>query len=294
MLVVGISRHGNVVLLAVTPGSWWAILLALAPSSCRTHGSASLAAIRSGSIAFIVGVSASLLEPLSQTWSLRTGSCRSSADAIVIVGRKHTAMVADASVVGTSLISSVESWSGKPASSASTRTGSCWLSVEVLFQDKDRRETSLPEAGSEQEIRCGHDFGSYRIILIQRWLSLELSLLLFHPFLLAALSNSLVTEGNQIRGILFHARGDSLGKLFQEPRIVLVLGAEVLDAHGSILGQLIVLPIIVGAGPLTGVCGVRKVHCHGERSRLVSRVASLTSIKLLLVDYVVKFSVVNK
>lgn len=179
-------------------------------------------------------------------------------------------MVAGASVVGTSLVGPIHSESGEPASAASARCSRrCWLSIEVLFEDKDGRETSLAQAGAEQKIRCRYDFGRRWEQLLQQWwwwLFLVVLLLLFsfifHLLLLAALSDFLVAKGDEIRGIMFNACADSLRKLFDDLWIVLVLGTKVLNAHGSVLGQLEGMLIVIGcvATTLARLCRVGKMH----------------------------------
>ena len=85
--------------------------------------------------------------------------------------------------------------------------------------------------------------------------------------LFSTLSNPPIAKGNQLGGILFDAGADSFRKLLQSLWIGPVLGRKMLNAHGGVLGEFIVLLILIAAALLLlmlvmhGRC--RKVHLAG-------------------------------
>ena len=114
-------------------------------ASGQTKASASLAAVRSNAVIITVAAD-SLFQSPPKARSLRASRpCRSKVAGAVVV--RNAAVVAHALVVSRMITSTT-------TTGFLRRFFSC---VEVLFQDKDGRETSLPEAISQQEIRCRHD-----------------------------------------------------------------------------------------------------------------------------------------
>lgn len=153
--------------------------------------------------------------------------------------------------------------SGMSASSSTAGIVRRWFSiVHVPFQDKDGRETSLPQAISQKQIGCGYDFGCrWGVLFFKGQIVLD-AMFVFQPFLFAALSNALVAKGNQIGRVLFDASANSLGKLFQSSWVVFVLRTKVLDAHGSVLRQLEGLLPVVGIGPIAMAGMYRLYEMH--------------------------------
>lgn len=116
--------------------------------------------------------------------------------------------------------------------------------MEVLLQDKDGGKTPLSEALAQHQIRSGNDLGGSRcqgvivVLLLVVLALLLLFCLLFLFVLLAAFSDPLVAQGDEIGGIFFHPERNTSRKPFQRSRIVSVLSAKVFDSPGRVLRQL--------------------------------------------------------